>query len=459
MKFSTNVLEPVSLYGWDYNDTGEGVRLFQMYGKLYAAFGAGRAENAGNAFEIDKITEVIHSKNSLLVGGIAKNTSKGTSYRKIWFFKDGFSPDYTFQGKVYYIKILEKGKPIIDLIPCYRVIDGIIGFYDKVRGKFYINKGTGTFQKGPNKNLEFVNIGNYANSIKRSSGKNLFDKNNEIITGYTFGATNNMIQDPTFFYQNEYIQVEPNTTYTVKRPRQTSLRICEYDNNKNFIQRNYEKYTITTTENTHYIRISDRIVAIDYIQFEKGEQPTEPQPSGVGKWYIEKQVEKIILNGTETWTYASTYPRFESAQIPDVDPTAQRIIIASDRFKYISSGTSNGGAFTYGKKFFLYNFSQTNINDFKEWLATNKPIFYYHKANTEYEEITNEELINQLNEIQNLQMQQGETNIYWTGEVAPEMKLQYATNEELHDYIITEDGKRIRTDWRSIGRREKWTTK
>lgn len=101
--------------------------------------------------------------------------------------------------------------------------------------------------------------------------------------------------------------------------------------------------------------------------------------------------------------------------------------------------------------YFCIDVSMVQATDSSDTTPSGK--LYYALKNTEYEEITNEELINQLNAIQNLQMQQGETNIFWTGEVAPEMTLQYATNEELHDYIITEDGKRIRTDWRSIGRR------
>ena len=48
----------------------------------------------------------------------------------------------------------------------------------------------------------------------------------------------------------------------------------------------------------------------------------------------------------------------------------------------------------------------------------------------------------------------------WVGTLAGIMKLQYAGTEDLGiKYIITEDGKKIRTDWRKLGRRKKWKMK
>ena len=41
-----------------------------------------------------------------------------------------------------------EGEPLLELIPCYRKSDNVIGLYDMVGGTFYINNGTGTFTKG-----------------------------------------------------------------------------------------------------------------------------------------------------------------------------------------------------------------------------------------------------------------------------------------------------------------------
>lgn len=45
---------------------------------------------------------------------------------------------------------MEQGVPTIDLVPCYRKTDGVVGMYDLVSGTFYTNSGTGAFTKGGN---------------------------------------------------------------------------------------------------------------------------------------------------------------------------------------------------------------------------------------------------------------------------------------------------------------------
>jgi hypothetical protein len=36
-----------------------------------------------------------------------------------------------------------------NFIPCYRKSDGVIGFYDTIKKEFCVNKGKGSFVKGP----------------------------------------------------------------------------------------------------------------------------------------------------------------------------------------------------------------------------------------------------------------------------------------------------------------------
>ena len=74
--------------------------------------------------------------------------------------------------------------------------------------------------------------------------------------------------------------------------------------------------------------------------------------------------------------------------------------------------------------------------------------------NPQQETITNENLIEQLNAIQDITLQPTLCYIDWVGEESPTMLLQYPTDETLNAYLITEDNKLIRTDWRFIGRRK-----
>ena len=93
-------------------------------------------------------------------GYIAKVTCNGVEYSgedsraptnwsgktfRLWHSADNGS----MRGRIYYAKVLEQGTLIIDLIPCYRKADGVIGFYDLTDGSFYTNAGTNNFSKGP----------------------------------------------------------------------------------------------------------------------------------------------------------------------------------------------------------------------------------------------------------------------------------------------------------------------
>lgn len=49
----------------------------------------------------------------------------------------------------YYCKASKNGTAEMELIPCYRKSDGMIGAYDLVRGIFFTNAGTASFTKGP----------------------------------------------------------------------------------------------------------------------------------------------------------------------------------------------------------------------------------------------------------------------------------------------------------------------
>lgn len=61
---------------------------------------------------------------------------------------------YPFNGKLYSFSVL---RPItleyaLYLVPCYRISDDVIGFYDVVGNVFYTNQGFGQFGKGPDVN-------------------------------------------------------------------------------------------------------------------------------------------------------------------------------------------------------------------------------------------------------------------------------------------------------------------
>lgn len=53
---------------------------------------------------------------------------------------------------MYSFSVVNGGATRLNLIPCYRKSDGVIGMYDTVSGTFYTNAGSGTFIKGADVN-------------------------------------------------------------------------------------------------------------------------------------------------------------------------------------------------------------------------------------------------------------------------------------------------------------------
>ena len=118
-------------------------------------------------------------------------------------------------GKIYYVKITDKptGKLVRYLIPCYRKTDNVIGMYDVINQVFYINNGSGTFEKGKDKvfidNIEYVNkdsklVENFDHTLYALWGNNpevTFDPKGGTVTPssktYTYNSNYTDLPTPT----------------------------------------------------------------------------------------------------------------------------------------------------------------------------------------------------------------------------------------------------------------------
>ena len=83
---------------------------------------------------------------------ISRTWSDSSYGGKIMIFKLGQGNDAystsAVSGKINSVKVYNSGVLAAYLIPCYRKSDSVIGMYDVVSKVFYINDGTGTFNKG-----------------------------------------------------------------------------------------------------------------------------------------------------------------------------------------------------------------------------------------------------------------------------------------------------------------------
>lgn len=109
-------------------------------------------------------------------------------------------------------------------------------------------------------------------------GKNIFDKRTVTKGYYVDPGTGALLENPKF-WASDFIEVEPNTTYTLRYINQSS----QYDKDKKSLgdftfgysdSTNAQSVTATTKPNTKYVRISGSLSQLDTDQFEKGDSFT-----------------------------------------------------------------------------------------------------------------------------------------------------------------------------------------
>ena len=91
---------------------------------------------------------VVLAANTMTLNGVAKTIStSGTPYAAPLYLFCGNNGGAAWRHqamRLYSMKISEGGVLVRDFVPC-RDNDGVLGLWDRVEGKFYVNKGTGTF--------------------------------------------------------------------------------------------------------------------------------------------------------------------------------------------------------------------------------------------------------------------------------------------------------------------------
>lgn len=130
------------------------------------------------------------------------------------------------------------------------------------------------------------------------------------------------------------------------------------------------------------------------------------------KWYLHKEIGKVVLNGSESWAYDSPRARFFST-IYSTD-TMLRGQGLCNYYKYGDSVRKGCFDINFDKKT-LYMFnpdsSITTSIAFKTWLGTNKPIVYYVLVTPTTTEITDTTLQQQLNALEKARSYNSQTNI------------------------------------------------
>ena len=161
-----------------------------------------------------------------------------------------------------------------------------------------------------------------------------------------------------------------------------------------------------------------------------------------GVWNKEENVTYEVLNGSEGWSGWAEYPRFYIANAKFAD-VGNQSGVTSNKFKnrsydglYSSQGKqfcmslSNGTTGGTHRLFATVDSSVVtfaSVAEFKTWLAANPTDICYHRATPIYTPITDYELTNVLDELENLILQNGYNNIEveTVNGVAPFIDLDY----------------------------------
>lgn len=286
------------------------------------------------------------------------------------------------------------------------------------------------------------------NTYEINLGKQLLDENALIIGTFTYDDSGNRIITNNYVSM-EFIAVKPNTTYTYSASTPSgyaAIRIVSFTGSKTFINRSgnisftNKTATFTTSSNTYYIAIlmyktttDADISEISNKQLEKGSQATSYSPyftpielnkisdyqdriyKDNGKWYVEKNIGKVDLS-TLSWNsashQASGYRRYYTTTIPNVKYVSSNTQLGVGLAEKYSIHTGQGMGSYGAENCFAIDVSMVQAVD----TQTPTGLFYYALNTPTYTEITNTELINQLESIELLK---GENNISITSENLP----------------------------------------
>lgn len=290
-------------------------------------------------------------------------------------------------------------------------------------------------------------IGNYKDYIVKTSGKNLFDKDNANLSVGYFDTSGVFHSGGTSSATQGYIPILPNTNMTLSGSKFTVY--CFYDKDKSFIERVVSTKTeYTFNKNAYFMRIQGATsdMNVDTIQLEEGNQATLYEPYGEGQWYIHKEIGRVVLNGSESWSanevssggvnYKQYYISFTLGQRGN---------------GYSNYFVANGNNIPVGNYFYInnsgtlmvfvhpsYNGSDiTSTVDWKSWLGTHNTEVYYLLKTPTNTLIEDEELINQLNSIELLD---GLNNISITSnDLSAIMNLKYLSERDTIDEEYLKD--------------------
>lgn len=291
--------------------------------------------------------------------------------------------------------------------------------------------------------IELNKIGTYQDFIRKGTGKNLYVGYDNMLEGFlpqsgAYPTTNSSYPNAKYFTiylkQGESITTSGITSNATGRIRFIDKTTNQVLGSVDIGQSNYyittasygdgfKNGTITAKKDIilGFMLITENEYGLGNFQIEMGSTATYYEPFGYkDKWYIEKNVGKVVLDGSESWSIFENVDGSNLFRIAFSNYVKNQLVYCNYyKGKQNQTGRTNFDIYT------RYDISSLDIldnrystlADFKTWLQSNNTRVYYAFANPTYTLIDNEELLNQLEAVSHAETQEGITNIMTTGDL------------------------------------------
>ena len=308
--------------------------------------------------------------------------------------------------------------------------------------------------------IELCKIGSSKDYIFKGKGVNLFDKDNTQWYRNNNGAFSNTTDTSTNRIRTSSFEIQGGKTYTLSGiPSGITFLVVrtytEYGgtstdlsvSNNKFTLNNNVKYIHLLFSGSNFTSATNTLMANADLMLNEGTSalPYEPY-NAKDKWLLHKEIGRVVLNGSESYATGSLsgYYRFQTTLSTPNKELPNEAILLSNNFKGISFNNRNSQTnetcfMSNGNLSFNTNVANSE-SSFKTWLSTHNTIVYYVLATPTTTEITNSEL---LEDLDNIELLDGLNNIMITSSDLPatlDIHYNYVSGGEVKtsyiDYLV-----------------------
>ena len=205
------------------------------------------------------------------------------------------------------------------------------------------------------------------------------------------------------------------STFTLDEDTDIKVSVYMYSSNAT-IDINFQVMilagSVTDYNYEPYITPQTQLISLGNIELAKIGDYTDRIFKDSGKWYLYKEIGKVILNGSEGWWRNASAGRYQVA-ISDIaygkNMLSNSLIIDTT----YGTKTDDYTTFAYQSGYiWVYQSTITELNNFKAFLAEKQPILYYALRTPTTTEITDTTLIGQLENILQMHTNKNVTNAW-----------------------------------------------